>query len=153
MGAQAILSGHAATVIAAGTESMTNCPLYFRNNAAKATNGSSSAPKKPMPPSPPVSGVVRDGLTDPYGAEEVMGLKAEYTARQHGLSRQAQDEAARDSFQKLTAAYEAGWMTAEIASLSIERSPGVFEAIDRDETLAKVAMCLLTQRQTYTLAD
>ncbi|THY55075.1 thiolase [Aureobasidium pullulans] len=120
-GAQSIMTGHATTVVAAGTEAMSNCPLYV----SSAIRGSKALP---------VSGLLRDGLTDAYGSKEVMGLKAEHCAGEHGISREEQDNCALESYRKVRKAHEEGWLDNEIAPILCEDG---IRVIEKDEPLSR----------------
>ena len=142
------MTGHVDVVIAGGTESMSNCPMYMTppKVASMTTLSKATKPKKPMPPSAPVSGMVKDGLTDPYGDREVMGLKAEHTARQKGVSREQQDQFATESCEKMLAAYANGWLGSEIAPIEVETGSGELIMLGRDEPLKQVCICVQLTR-------
>lgn len=81
-----------------------------------------------------VDGVLKDGLTDAYGKKEHMGLQGEECARDHGFSREQQDDYAIRTIQKAQAALENGWFEEEIIPIEI---PGVrgkpSVKVDKDE--------------------
>ena len=81
-----------------------------------------------------VDGVLRDGLTDAYGAREHMGLQAEECAADHGFNREQQDEYAIRSITKAQAAEKAGWFKEEIAPVEIPGARGKPSTmVDKDD--------------------
>jgi acetyl-CoA C-acetyltransferase len=89
--------GTSSVVVAGGTESMSNTPHYLPNLRSGAKYGDQTL----------VDGVLKDGLTDAYKKEH-MGLAGELCASDNGLTREAQDEYAINSYKKAQAATEAG---------------------------------------------
>jgi acetyl-CoA C-acetyltransferase len=124
LGSQTIMTGNADIVVAGGAESMSNCPHYLPNMRTGAKFGNQSL----------IDGVLRDGLTDAYGKQEHMGLQGEECARDHGFSREQQDEYAIQSYQRAQAAVERGAFDFEIAPIQLPGArgkPGV--TIDKDD--------------------
>ena len=127
---QILNEGRAHTVVAGGTESMSNIPLLVGKSATKLLADLSRAktlfakmkilsrlrPKhlKPVP------GVML-GLTDPFCGLN-MGQTAEKLAREFNISREAQDRFALDSHVKAAAARERCFLSGEINPF--ETSPG-----------------------------
>ncbi|KAL5121350.1 erg10, acetyl-CoA C-acetyltransferase [Pleosporales sp. CAS-2024a] len=123
VGAQTIITGNAAIVVAAGTESMSNTPHYLPNMRTGAKFGDQSL----------VDGVLKDGLTDAYKKEH-MGLQGEECADDHGFSREQQDEYCIRSYKKAIAATEAGWFTSEIAPIEVPQGRGKPSiTVDKDD--------------------
>ncbi len=112
-GAKTILLGDADIVVAGGMESMSNVPYYL----TKARTGYRMGDDKI------VDGMIFDGLWDPYGNFH-MGVAGELCAREYGLSREAQDEFARESYRRAVAAQKEGLFTAEIAPVEIPQRKG-----------------------------
>jgi len=112
--AERILAGEAGMVAVAGTESMSNIPLYFDAHAAaqfgkverSRTVGQRLRAVAGFRPSDlaPVVGI-RKGLTDPVSGMN-MGQTAEILAREFGIARGEQDAFALESHRKAVAARE-----------------------------------------------
>jgi acetyl-CoA C-acetyltransferase len=112
LGAQTVMTGNADVVVAGGAESMSNCPHYLPNMRTGAKFGNQSL----------VDGVLRDGLSDAYGKQEHMGLQGEECARDHGFTREQQDEYAIQSYERAQAGQKDGVFDFEIAPIEL---PGV----------------------------
>ncbi|RKU48257.1 erg10, acetyl-CoA C-acetyltransferase [Coniochaeta pulveracea] len=114
VGAQTIMTGNASIVVAGGTESMSNVPHYLPSlrNGTKYGDGTL------------IDGIQKDGLRDAYGQKELMGLAAELCAKDHEISREAQDEYAIKTYKKAQAATEAGAFAAEIAPIEVSGGRG-----------------------------
>jgi acetyl-CoA C-acetyltransferase len=124
LGAQTIITGTADIVVAGGTESMSNTPHYIPNMRTGAKYGHQTL----------VDGVMKDGLMDAYGKQELMGFAAEECAQGHGFNREQQDEFAIRTYQRAQAAQKAGLFDEEIAPVTIpglRGKPGV--TISQDE--------------------
>ncbi|RJE18723.1 Acetyl-CoA acetyltransferase [Aspergillus sclerotialis] len=118
LGAQTIMTGTADVVVAGGTESMSNTPHYLPNLRSGAKYGHQSL----------VDGIMRDGLSDAYGKQELMGLQAEECAQDHSFNREQQDDYAVRSYEKAQAAQQAGAFDEEIAPIELpgfRGKPGV----------------------------
>jgi acetyl-CoA C-acetyltransferase len=117
-GAQEILTGQAAVVVAGGDESMTRQPFLdyhardgFRLGPRELVDGTLSL------------------VTDPFGGYP-MGYTAEQVAERYGVSRQEQDELALRSQERAAAAIESGHFEEEIVAIT---PPKADEAFARDE--------------------
>lgn len=110
---KSILLGDAEIAIAGGMESMTNAPYMLPKARAGFRMGNAEV----------VDGMIRDGLWDPYN-DFHMGNAGELCARELKLSREAQDEYARESYRRALAAQEAGEFRAEIAAVTIPGKKG-----------------------------
>ncbi|KAJ6145218.1 Acetyl-CoA acetyltransferase IB [Penicillium chermesinum] len=118
LGAQTIMTGNADIVVAGGTESMSNTPHYLPNLRTGAKYGNQSL----------VDGIMKDGLQDAYGKQDLMGLSAEECAQDHDFNRQQQDDYAIRTYEKAQAAQKAGAFDYEIALIEIpgfRGKPGV----------------------------
>lgn len=118
LGAQTIMTGTAGVVVAGGTESMSNTPHYLPNLRSGAKYGNQSL----------VDGIMKDGLSDAYGKQELMGLQAEECAQDHSFNRDQQDDYAVRSYEKAQAAQQAGAFDEEIAPIELpgfRGKPGV----------------------------
>jgi acetyl-CoA C-acetyltransferase len=109
-------------VVAGGMESMSNVPYYL----TKARTGYRMGDDKV------VDGMIFDGLWDPYGNFH-MGVAGEMCAREYGLSREAQDEFARESYRRAVAAQKEGNFAAEIAQVEIPQRKGNPTVVALDE--------------------
>jgi acetyl-CoA C-acetyltransferase len=118
LGAQTIMTGNADIVVAGGAESMSNTPHYLPSLRTGAKYGNQNM----------VDGIMKDGLQDAYGKQELMGFAAEECAQDHGFNREQQDEYAIRTYQKAQAAQKAGAFDYEIAPIEIpgfRGKPGV----------------------------
>jgi acetyl-CoA C-acetyltransferase len=127
IGAQSIMLGMNEIVVAGGMESMSQIPYYIPNArwGYKFGNGEM------------VDGLSRDGLTDVYN-QKAMGTCGDATAVKYGISREAQDAFAIDSYKRAAAATEAGYFKSEIAPVSIPQKKGDALVISEDEEYKKV---------------
>lgn len=127
IGAQSIMLGMNEIVVAGGMESMSQIPYYIPNArwGYKFGNGEM------------VDGLSRDGLTDVYN-QKAMGTCGDATATKYGISREAQDAFAIDSYKRAAAATEAGYFKSEIAPVSIPQKKGDALVISEDEEYKKV---------------
>ncbi|CAG8901869.1 unnamed protein product [Penicillium egyptiacum] len=124
LGAQTIMTGNADVVVAGGTESMSNTPHYLQTSRSGTKFGSQTL----------VDGIQKDGLTDAYGKQDLMGVAAEECAEDHGFNRAQQDDYAIRSYEKAQAAQKAGAFNYEIAPIEIpgfRGKPGV--TVSQDE--------------------
>jgi acetyl-CoA C-acetyltransferase len=120
--AQSILLGDADIVIAGGMESMSNVPYYspllrWGNKYGDVTL---------------VDGLAKDGLTDVYDGK-AMGNAAELCAKECGISREAQDAFAIESYKRSQAAWEAGKFNNEIEPVVIPQRKGDPIVVAKDE--------------------
>ena len=122
LGAQSIQSGANEIVVAGGMESMSNVPFYLD----KARNGYR------LGQGPVIDGLVKDGLWDVYKNYH-MGSAAELCSRDHGISREAQDAFAIESYKRSAAAAEAGKFKNEIVPVSIPQRKGDPIVVSEDE--------------------
>ncbi|KAM7194510.1 putative acetyl acetyltransferase [Rhypophila sp. PSN 637] len=113
IGAQTIMTGNASIVVVGGTESMSNTPHYLPTLRTGAKYGDQVL----------IDGVTKDGLTDAYDKKEHMGIHAELCSKDHGITREQQDEYAIKTYQKAQAATEAG-LFAEIVPVEVSGGRG-----------------------------
>jgi len=115
-------SGAATTVIAGGTESMSNYPLMFGpalTDAFAASARGRSLPARvapfltltPAALKPRIA--IAEGLTDPVSGLN-MGQTAELLAREFGITREQQDAFALRSHERTIAAWDRGDMAGEV---------------------------------------
>lgn len=121
-GAKTIMLGDADIVVAGGMESMSNVPYYL----TKARTGYRMGDDKI------VDGMIFDGLWDPYN-DFHMGNAGELCAREYGLSRDAQDEFARESYRRAMAAQKEGLFASEIVNVEVPQRKGNPTVVALDE--------------------
>jgi acetyl-CoA C-acetyltransferase len=123
---QAIALGDRDFVVAGGMESMSNVPYYLDKARQGYRMGNSTL----------IDGMIHDGLWDPY-ANVHMGACGDKCAAEYKITREAQDEFARGSFQKALAAQKEGLFTAEIAPVAVAQRKGDPLMVKDDEGPAK----------------
>ncbi|TWU21546.1 Acetyl-CoA acetyltransferase [Novipirellula galeiformis] len=131
-GGSIIGSGRARTVVAGGSESMSQIPLLYSDSAARAwmrlaraktltQRITALAAFRPQH-FKPVAGVEL-GLTDPVSGLN-MGQTAEVLAHDFAITRAQQDEFAVGSHQKAEAAQQQCFLSGEIVAVSLPRHEG-----------------------------
>jgi len=113
LAAQAIAWGDAEIVVAGGQENMSAAPHVLPNSRDGQRMGDWKL----------VDTMIVDGLWDVYNKYH-MGVTAENVAKQHEISREAQDALALGSQQKAAAAQDAGRFKDEIVPVSIPQKKG-----------------------------
>jgi acetyl-CoA C-acetyltransferase len=126
-GAQAIALGQADIIVAGGMESMSNVPYYVPGARWGQKFGHGEL----------IDGLSRDGLTDVYN-QTAMGVSADKTAEKFGLSREAQDTFAIESYKRSQQATKEGRFKGEIIPIEIAQRKGPALVIDQDEECFKV---------------
>ena len=121
LGAQSILLGDADVVVAGGMESMTNVPFYAEQMRWGNKYGNSLL----------IDGLAKDGLTDVYDGK-AMGNAAELCASVCGISRQAQDDFAMQSYQRAQEAWNLGNFKDEVIPVEVQKK-GETIRVERDE--------------------
>ena len=127
LGAQSIMLGLNEVVVAGGMENMSQIPYYIPNARWGYKYGNGEM----------VDGLAKDGLTDVYN-QFAMGVCADRTATKFGISREAQDAFAIDSYKRAAAATEAGMFAPEIVPVEIPQKKGEPILIAKDEEYTKV---------------
>ncbi len=122
LGTKALRLGDAEVVVAGGMESMSNVPYYL----TKARTGYRMGDDKL------VDGMIFDGLWDPYN-DFHMGNAGELCAAEHGLTREAQDDFARESYRRATNATKEGLFAAEIVPVPVPQRKGDPVPVTEDE--------------------
>ncbi len=121
-----ILAGSARVIVAGGLESMTNAPYLLPKARAGYRMGHQEV----------LDHMFFDGLQSPWDGQ-LMGCFAEATSSRYELTRQAQDDYARESARRAQAAVAGGYFSGEIAPVTTKTRKG--EAIvDKDETPATI---------------
>jgi acetyl-CoA C-acetyltransferase len=108
LGAQSILSGDNDIVVAGGMESMSNIPYYLE----KARTGYRLGHDKI------IDGIIRDGLWDPY-KDYHMGNAGELCSTTYKITREDQDNFAKESYTRAQKASEAGYFKNEIVPVEV----------------------------------
>jgi acetyl-CoA C-acetyltransferase len=121
-GAKTLALGDADIVVAGGMESMSNVPYYLdkARNGYRMGNGTL------------VDGMIHDGLWDPYSNVH-MGTCGDKCAAEYKVSREAQDEYAKESFRKALGAQKEGLFDAEIVPVNVPQRKGDPIAVKLDE--------------------
>ncbi|MGH7895672.1 MAG: thiolase family protein, partial [Candidatus Binatia bacterium] len=126
LAAQAIRLGEADVVVAGGMESMSNAPYLLPQARAGHRLGHGRI----------VDAMILDGLWDPYN-DFHMGSAAERCARDHDVSRAAQDAYATESYRRAQAAIAAGRFRDEIVAVEVPGRRGPTR-VDTDEEPVRV---------------
>ncbi|MGA2669401.1 MAG: thiolase family protein [Ignavibacteria bacterium] len=127
IGTQMILAGDAEIIVAGGMESMTNTPYYLD----KARKGYRMGDGKI------IDGMIHDGLWDPYNNSH-MGNIAEMCAREYHITREQQDEYARQSYEKAIDAIDNGYFKEQMIPAEITDKKGSVITFTEDEEPKKV---------------
>ncbi|MFZ4861760.1 thiolase family protein [Sphingobacterium sp. Mn56C] len=125
MATQAILLGDADVVIAGGMESMSQVPYYVPAARWGAKYG-----QQPL-----LDGLQRDGLSDAY-SQDAMGLFGELCAEKYGVSREAQDSYAINSYNRSKMAWEQGKYDKEVVRVTVTGRKGTVDVIRDEEFVA-----------------
>ena len=126
-GTKSILLRDAEVVVAGGMESMTNAPYLLPKARGGYRMGNGSI----------VDSMISDGLWDPYNNQH-MGNCGDLCAKELGISRQAQDEFAIESYKRAQAAQQDGSLAEEIVTVTIKGRKGETKvALDEEPTKAK----------------
>ena len=127
-GAQAIALGDADIVVAGGMENMSLIPHYY--NARSATK---------FGPATFVDGMQKDGLVDAYD-KNAMGVCADLCATEHEFSREDQDNYAIQSYNRSSAAWEAGKFDNEVVPVEVPQRRGEPIIVNQDQEYTNVKM-------------
>ena len=147
-GAQAIMAGDAQIVVAGGMENMSLIPHYIHlRNGYK------------FGPAAMVDGMQKDGLTDAYD-NNAMGVCADLCASEYGISREAQDAFAIQSYERSAKAWEAGKFDNEVVPVAVPQRKGDPIMITKDEEFTNVKLdriaslnAVFTKEGTVTAAN
>jgi acetyl-CoA C-acetyltransferase len=123
---QAIALGDRDIVVAGGMESMSNVPYYLDKGRQGYRMGNATL----------IDGMIHDGLWDPY-ANVHMGTCGDKCAAEYKVTREAQDQFAKDSFRKALAAQNEGLFDAEITPIAVPQRKGDPIMVKNDEGPAK----------------
>ena len=122
LGARTIALGENDLVVAGGMESMSNAPYYMFGGRTGYRMGNGTL----------VDGMIHDGLWDPYSNVH-MGTCGDTCAREYKISREAQDEFAKESFRRALAAQKEGMFDAEIETVEVPQRKGDPMLVKLDE--------------------
>jgi acetyl-CoA C-acetyltransferase len=126
-GAQSIMTGHNDVVVAGGMESMSNVPYYLTKARSGYKYGHGEL----------VDGLQYDGLTDVYN-HCAMGICADNTASQMGISREEQDQYAITSYKRSAEAWKAGKFQDEVIPVPVKDRKGNITMFTEDEEYKNV---------------
>ena len=121
-GVKTVRLGDAHLVVAGGMESMSNVPYYLREARTGYRMGDAKL----------IDGMIFDGLWDPYN-DFHMGVAGEMCAKEYGLSREAQDAFAAESYRRALAAQQNGAFAAEITAVPVPQRKGDPLLVSEDE--------------------
>ena len=113
LAAQNIMTGGASLSVAGGTESMSNAPHYIPNMRTGVKFGDQKI----------VDALVRDGLSDAYDSK-IMGLSGEECAKEHGFSREQQDDYCIQTYKRAQEATSSGKFKPEITPVEVSGGRG-----------------------------
>lgn len=126
-GAQSIMLGQNDVVVVGGMESMSNIPFYVPNARWGYKYGNGEL----------VDGLSKDGLFEAY-YKFPMGNCADNTAKEMGISREAQDEYAMKSYRLAAESWEKGYFKDEVIPVEIPQRRGESVIMDMDEEFKTV---------------
>lgn len=124
--AQAIALGDAQIVVAGGMENMSMIPHYLHLRAGQKFG-----------PTQMVDGLQRDGLVDAYD-NNAMGVCADLCATEHDISREEQDEFARESYRRSAEAWKSGKFDEEVVPVEIPQRKGDPIVMKEDEEFKNI---------------
>lgn len=127
LGAQSIMLGQNDTVVAGGTESMSNIPYYLLKARTGYKYGHGEL----------IDGLQYDGLTDAYN-HCAMGICADNTAKEMSISRQDQDTYAINSYKRAATSWTDGKFAGEVVPVDITDRKGNITQVAEDEEFKNV---------------
>eukprot|EP00455_Lapot_gusevi_P057454 TRINITY_DN9799_c0_g1_i9.p1 TRINITY_DN9799_c0_g1~~TRINITY_DN9799_c0_g1_i9.p1 ORF type:complete len:298 (-),score=105.95 TRINITY_DN9799_c0_g1_i9:179-1072(-) len=141
MAASSIRLNEADIVVAGGMENMSQVPYYVpqARNGLRLGNGTL------------VDGMQFDGLWDPH-YQGAMGVAGEKWAKQLKITRQAQDEYAKESYARSRAAVEKKVSTWEISPVTVKKQ-GKEVRVEKDEEVSKLDVAKLGQLKPVFAKD
>jgi acetyl-CoA C-acetyltransferase len=113
LAAKTIAVGDADCIVAGGMESMSNAPYYLDRARTGYRMGDAKL----------VDGMILDGLWDPYGNVH-MGSCGDRCASEYKVTRDEQDEFAKESFRRALVAQKDGLFDAEIEAVQVAQKKG-----------------------------
>ena len=127
-GAQAIALGDAEIVVAGGMENMSMIPHYLHLRKGQKFG-----------PTQMVDGLQRDGLVDAYD-QNAMGVCADLCATEHNISREEQDDFAKESYKRSAEAWKAGKFDDEVVPVEIPQRKGDPKIMKEDEEFKNIKL-------------
>jgi acetyl-CoA C-acetyltransferase len=121
-GTKTLALGDAELVVAGGMKSMSNVPYYLREARTGYRMGDGKL----------VDGMIFDGLWDPYN-DFHMGEAGEMCAKEYGLTREMQDQFAKESYARARAAQANGVFAKQIVPVPIAQKKGDPILVSEDE--------------------
>lgn len=138
-GAQAIALGDADIIVAGGMENMSLIPHYMH-----LRNGQKFGPKTME------DGMQKDGLVDAYD-HQAMGVSADLCAKEHGFSREEQDQFAIKSYERSKKAWDEGKFDNEVVPVEVPQRRGEPVVVSQDEEFKNIKMEKIPQlRAAFT---
>ena len=138
-GAQAIALGDANIIVAGGMENMSLIPHYMH-----LRNGQKFGPKTME------DGMQKDGLVDAYD-HQAMGVSADLCAKEHGFSREEQDQFAIKSYERSKKAWDEGKFDNEVVPVEVPQRRGEPVVVSQDEEFKNIKMEKIPQlRAAFT---
>ena len=138
-GAQAIALGDADIIVAGGMENMSLIPHYMH-----LRNGQKFGPKTME------DGMQKDGLVDAYD-HQAMGVSADLCAKEHGFSREEQDQFAIKSYERSKKAWDEGKFDNEVVPVEVPQRRGEPVLVSQDEEFKNIKMEKIPQlRAAFT---
>ncbi len=128
LGTQAILCGDAEIVVAGGMENMSLIPHY--TNLRTGTK---------FGPTTMIDGIQKDGLVDAYD-NNAMGVCADLCASEYKFTREDQDKAAIQSYERSAKAWNNGKFDNEIVPVSVPQRKGDPIIVSKDEEFTNVKL-------------
>lgn len=125
---RALRLGDADIVVAGGMESMSLAPYALPRAREGYRMGHGEI----------LDVMIHDGLWDPYKNIH-MGNAGDLCAREHDISRQAQDELARESYRRAQAAAASGASAQEIVPVTVKQR-GLETRVERDEEIDRAKL-------------
>ena len=126
--AQTIALGDADIVVAGGMENMSLIPHYLYTRTGTKFG-----------PTTLIDGMQKDGLVDAYD-QNAMGVCADACATEYKFSREEQDAFAIQSYNRSTAAWDAGKYDNEVVPVEVPQRRGEPIIVSRDEEFTNVKM-------------
>jgi acetyl-CoA C-acetyltransferase len=126
--AQSIALGDANIIVAGGMENMSLIPHYLH-----ARTGTKFGPATL------IDGMQKDGLVDAYD-QNAMGVCADLCATEYDFSREEQDAFAIQSYNRSSAAWDAGKFDNEVVPVEVPQRRGEALIVDKDEEHTNVKM-------------
>lgn len=125
--AQSIQLGHHDVIVAGGMENMSRIPYYVPQARWGYKYGDGTI----------IDGLQKDGLSDAYSMN-AMGNSADQTAMKYGISREAQDDYAANSYRRSAQSTEQGTFKHEITPVEVPQRKGNPVLITEDEEYKRV---------------